>query len=74
MTPDDSQKESVENYLQNWTTSYLQYGRAWTPERREESRRAVAERIKKMTKGWDERSRQRVSIPADPFARRSRAP
>jgi len=69
MTPDDSQKERVENYLHSWTASYLQYGRAWTPQRREESRRAVIERIKQMTKGWDERSRQCVSIPADPFAR-----
>ncbi len=73
MTPDDFQKESVKNYLQLWTASYLQYGQAWTSQQRDESRRAMIERVKQMTRAWDEVSRHCVSIPADPLARRSRA-
>ena len=73
MKPDDFQKENVENYLQRWTASYLQYGQAWTSQQRYEGRRAMIERVKQMTKGWDVVSRQCVSIPADPLACRSRA-
>jgi hypothetical protein len=73
MVPDDFQRESVESYLQRWTASYVQYGRGWTSEKREESRRAMIDRVKQMTKDWDAGSRRSVSIPADPLARRSRA-
>jgi len=73
MTPDDDQKGSVENYLQRWTASYVQYGQAWTSQQREESRLAMKERVRQMTRGWDAISRQCVSIPADPLAHRSRA-
>jgi len=73
MTPDDFQRENVQNYVQRWTASYVNYGRAWTSEKREESRRAMIERVKQMTKDWDEASRKSVSIPADPLAHRSRA-
>jgi hypothetical protein len=74
MKPDDFEKENVESYLQRWTASYLQYGQAWTSQQRYEGRRAMIERVKQMTKGWDVVSRQCVSIPADPLAGRSRAP
>jgi hypothetical protein len=73
MKPDDFRRESVEDYLQRWTASYVQYGQAWTLQQRAESRRAMIERVRQMTKDWDEWSRRSVSIPADPLARRSRA-
>ena len=72
MTPNDFQRECVESYLQGWTASYVQYGRGWTPGKREDSRRAMIERVKQMTKDWDARARQSISIPADPLAHRSR--
>jgi hypothetical protein len=73
MTPDEFQKESVKDYVQLWTASYLQYGQAWTSEQRDESRRAMIERVRRMTRSWDAVSRQGVSIPADPLACRSKA-
>jgi hypothetical protein len=72
MTPDEFQRENVQSYVQSWTASYVQYGRAWTPQKREESRLAMIERVKQMTKDWDAGSRQSISIPADPLAYRSR--
>jgi hypothetical protein len=73
MTPDEFQWENVQSYVQRWTASYVQYGRGWTSGKREESRRAMIERVRQMTKNWDAGSRQSVSIPADPLADRSRA-
>lgn len=73
MKPDDFRRKRVESYLQCWTASYVQYGQAWTSQQRAESRRAMIERVKQMTKDWDEGSRRSVSIPADPLAHRSEA-